>query len=188
MMRLDDILNEHEVEAMVAADSFDLLVERITRMVTAGRTMALSVREYTYLHRPAKVYGGLELDTAARSGGVWVEHRTGDDGELREVWCGIVLTSGGRSYDDGMGVGFGEDVHEHSGNATEQQAYDRYRRHEAEHELRSRRRSNMTHIAIVGGVPGRRYTRDDSITISAWNGDGVCTEKVIGFDNCDGSW
>jgi hypothetical protein len=188
-MRLSDILDEHEVEAMVAADSFDPLVERITRMVTAGRTMAVAVREYTYLHRPAKVYGGLELDTAARSGGVWVDRRLGDHGELHSVWCGIVLTSGStRSYDDGMGVGFGEDVYEYSGNVTEAQAAQRYRDHEPEHRNHFERRRDMTHIAIIGGVPGRRYTRDDSIAINTWNRDGVATEKVIGFDNRDGSW
>jgi hypothetical protein len=183
------ILSEHDIDAMVAGDTVDLLVERVTGMVTAGRGMALAVRESTYTNPPVVLTSGWKLDTSARSGGVWVDRNfSAHDGQLHSLWCGIALTTGGDRYEDQMGFGFGESLHKNSGNATEREAWDRYHQHQAEHDDHFQRRRDMTHIAIIGGVPGRRYTAKDSITVSAWNRDGVCTEKVLGFDNVDGSW
>lgn len=188
MTFLERVLREDDVEAMVAGDSFELIVDRIRPMVTAGRRMVLAVREFTYLHRPPKVYAGLHLDTSQPNGGFWTEVRE-DDGEGgASVWCGIVLTNGGTRYQDQFGIGFGERTYQHSGNVTEREAWRRYHDHQAEHSDHFKRRRNMTHVAIIGGIPGRRYTHEDSITITSWNDDGVATEKVIAFDMADGSW
>lgn len=181
-LHLNRIATEHEVEAMVAGDTFDLLVERVARMVSAGRPMVLAVRECTYTHRPPKIYSRLRLDTESYSGGFWTDRRP------NHLWFGVVLTDGTGGYDGTNSMGFGADVYSHSGNQTEREAWTRYNEHEAEHDNHFRRRRDMTHIAIVGGIPGRRYHRDDSIVVSEWNGDGVCTEKTLGFEVGDGSW
>ncbi len=186
---IDRILREDDVEAMVAADSFDVIVERVRPMVTAGRRMVLAVREYTYTHRPPKVYAGLELDTSAREGGFWTQAYDRDpEPGIHSLWCGIVLTNGGSRYEDQIGLGFGEDVYPYSGNETERQAWDRYHKHQAEHSDHFQRRRDMTHLSISGGLPGYRYRTTDQIVISAWNRDGVATEKVLAFEPEDGAW
>lgn len=182
MMRLDRITTEYDLDAMVAGDNFDLLVERITPMVTAGRGMVLAVREFTHLQHPPRIYSGLRLDTSGLSGGIWTSKQD------NHLWYGITLTDGSGSFDATREVGFGEDVYPHSGNVTEVEAWKRYHEHEAEHRDHFQRRRDMTHIAITGGIPGWRYTRDDKIVITSWNRDGIATEKVLGFDPADGNW
>jgi hypothetical protein len=182
-MRVDDILTEPEVEAVVAGDSFDQLVERISRMVRVpDRRLSLAIREFIHTGATAKVYGGLAVDTAAFEGGF----RSGRD--ERRAWCHFVLTDGSDDHDGLYGVGFDADIYRDSGNETHSEAWRRYKHHEAEHADYFRRRRCMTHIAISGGLLGLRYKADDMITISKWNRDGVCTEKVIGFDYVNGSW
>jgi hypothetical protein len=176
------ICSDDDVEAMVAADSFPLLVQRIQPMVTAGRRMVLAVREFTYLHRPPRLYAGLTLDTSARDGGVWTDTRD------QQLWCGIVLTNGGDRWEDRIGLGFGESVHEYSGNTTQAEAWARYHKHQAEAANHFDRRRDMTHIAINGGLPGFRYRNTDQIVITEWNRDGVATEKVLAFEPKDGAW
>lgn len=57
-----------------------------------------------------------------------------------------------------------------------------------EHEVDTMVALDMTHVEISGGCPGRRYQGSDQIVVRSWNGDGVCTEKVLVFDPTDGSW
>lgn len=172
-MHPNGILREQDVEMMVAADSFEPLVARIEAMVRAGRRMVLAVR----------VYGGLTLDVGARGRGVWCDVRSGKD-----VWCCAVLTGGVESVDSRIGLSFGADVYPGSGNETAAQAWQRYHSHQAIAASHFERRRDMTHVEISGGLPGRRYRREDQIVISDWNRDGVCTERTLGFDLEDGSW
>ncbi len=176
------LTSDHEAEAMVAADSFAPIVERLQRMITADRGMVLAVREFTYLGRPPVLYGGMRLSTEACGGGFRMN--LGD----KRVSCDVILTNGGGHYDDTRNVGFGADVGEYSGNETEAQAWKRYQEHEAEHDSYFRRRRNMTHVAFVGGLPGWKWQPTDQIVITGWNKDGVATEKVLGFEPGEGSW
>ncbi len=178
-MNLELILHDDLVEAMVAGDTFDLLVDRIARMVRSGRPMAVAVRDLTNLQRPPEVYGGLYLDGMAGGGGVQVDR---DAGSPR---CDIALAG---DFGFTVNVGFGADVHPGSGNATSAQAWKRYREHEADHPDFFRRRRDMTHIQICGGAPGTRYQIADFIVVNSWNGDGVRTEKVLAFAAAKGSW
>jgi hypothetical protein len=40
----------------------------------------------------------------------------------------------------------------------------------------------MTLVEIIGGRANDGPARDDRILIRAWNRDGICDERVIGFD------
>jgi len=180
--RINTIISGQEAEAMVAADSFDPLVERLHRMVTAGRGMVLAVREFTYLGRPPVLYGGLQLNTETPGGGFG----GGRDG-TRIRWSAC-LTNGGSGFEDTRWFGFGEDAYEYSGNVTEAEAWKRYEEHEAEHSDHFRRRRDMTHIAFTGGLSGWKYQAGDRVVITDWNRDGVATERTLGFEMSEGSW
>lgn len=171
------LATEPETEAMVAADSHPILVERIQRMLTAGRGMALAVREFTYTGRPAVVYAGLHL-------GDELTVVANDD----QVICSARLTNGGNGYDDIRWFGYSIRTFQCSGNETEATAWRRYRDHKAESPIYSERRRNMTHIEFVGGLPGWRWQTTDRIVITDWNDDGVATERTLGFEPGDGSW
>lgn len=175
MRDLGRIDTEYETEAMVAPDTFDLLVARVRRLVDTGRRMTIARRYATWAVPTPEVVAGLVLDTDARGGGVWTAV------DERSVYCGVTLRGGDR-YD---GFGFGADIHEYSGYRTEVEAWNRYHTHEAEHADFFRRRRDMTHVAIVGGVDGWRPSRRDKIVIHAWNSDGVCDQRVITFDQGD---
>ncbi len=172
---------EAEAEVMVAADSHDTIAGRIRRMVTAGRGMVLAVREFTYTGRPAILYAGLRLDTAAPDGGFLSVSR--DD----QVTCSVRLTNGGMGFDDTRWFGYSVRTFQHSGNESEEQAWERYRAKKAEGE-RSERRHNMTHVEFVGGLPGWKWQTTDRITITDWNDDGVASEWVLVFEPGEGSW
>lgn len=179
MMHPERILRDDYVDTMVAADTFDLLYQRIEPMVTAGRQMALAVREFTYLHRPPVVYAGLTLKPGT---GIWVQNQTS------RVHCGIVLLTGRPGLDDQISFGFGAGIYRDSGNETERESRGRYDTHQAEADSHFDRRRNMTHVVISGGLPGSRYLISDQVVVSEWNEDGVCTEKVLAFEPEGGSW
>jgi hypothetical protein len=181
--RINTVASEQEAEAMVAADSFDAIVERLQRMVTAGRGMILAVREFTYLGRPPVLYGGLRLDTEAHGGGLQVDRR-----DNSHVSCTVRLTNGSGGFHDTCWFGFLEDVYQYSGNESEDIAWQRYQDHEAEHEDHFKRRRDMTHVAFTGGLPGWKYQHGDQIVITEWNKDGVATERTLGFEPAEGSW
>jgi hypothetical protein len=181
--RINALSAEQEAKVMVAADSFDAIVERLQRMVTAGRGMILAVRECTYLGRPPVLHGGLSLDASDRRGGFQVDSRDG-----HHVSCTVRLTNGGGGYHDTCWFGFLEDVYEYSGNESEALAWKRYQEHEAEHSDHFRPRRDMTHIAFNGGLPGWKYQHDDRIVITEYNRDGVATERTLGFEPAEGSW
>ncbi len=176
------LTSDHEAEAMVAADSFEPIVERLQRMVTAGRGMVLAVRECTYLGRPPVLYGGLRLSTESFGGGFRTQ---ADD---KRVSCHIVLTNGGGGYHDDQPFGFYTDVYRYSGNESEAFAWKQYQEHEAEHDNHFRRRRDMTHVSFVGGLPGWRWQTTDRIVITEWNDDGVAMERSLGFEPGEGSW
>ncbi len=176
------LTSDHEAEAMVAADSFDPIVYRLQRMVTAGRGMVLAVRECTYLGRPPVLYGGLRLSTESYGGGF--RHQANNS----RVSCHIVLTNGGDRYDDVQAFGFYTDIFQYSGNETEAGAWKQYQEHEAEHSDHFKRRRDMTHVAFVGGLAGWKWQSTDRVVITEWNGDGVATERTLGFEPGEGSW
>jgi hypothetical protein len=180
--RIRDIGSEQEAEAMVAADSFDAITERLQRMVCAGRGMVLAVREFTYTGRPPVLYGGLRLDDSAHGGGF----RSGADD--KQVFCHAVLTNGGDRYGDAQFFGFYTDIYQYSGNTTEAEAWKRFEEHEAENANFSRRRRDMTHVVFTGGLQGWRWQHSDRIVVTEWNSDGVATERTLGFEPGDGSW
>lgn len=180
--RISTIDFEQDAEAMVAADSFDTIVARVQRMVTAGRGMVVAVREFTYLDRSPVLHSGLHLDTAAHKGGFLASDQ--DDC----VALNVRLTNGGYGYHDTLWFGFSVRTFQHSGNETEAQAWKRYESAPNGGSDRLARRSDMTHIAFTGGLPGYRYQHTDRIVITDWNGDGVATEMVLGFEPGDGSW
>ncbi|WP_250029742.1 hypothetical protein [Paractinoplanes maris] len=179
--RITAVDREHEAEAMVAADSFDSIVERIQRMVTAGRGMVLAVREFTYLGEPPVLYAGMRLDADAHGGGF----RSGRHGE--RVRCEATLTNGG-GYDGTRWFGFGVDVYPYSGNETEAGAWKRYETSTDGGADRQARRRDMTHIGFIGGLPSWKWQNTDRIVITEYNGDGVATERVLGFEPGEGSW
>lgn len=177
MGRVRELENEDQV--MVAGDTFDVLVDRVHHMVSAGRRMALAVNEFTYTHDEPKVYPGLVLDATARHGGLWTQRTD------RDVWCGVVLVD---ALGERHGFGFGADIYRHSRSETEDVAWREYRDHDAISEDRSKRRKEITYVVLHGGVPGYSYQDRDRIAVSAWNRDGVCTQKVLGFEPERGSW
>ena len=154
----------------------------IQLMVTAGRKMVLAVRECTYTGRPAVLHAGMRLDTESYGGGF---RSQADD---KRVSCHIVLTNGGGRYGDDQFFGFYTDVYQYSGNVTEAEAWKRYKEHEAEHDDHFKRRRDMTHVQFFGGLPGWKWQPTDRVVITEWNGDGVATERVLGFGPSEGSW
>lgn len=176
------ITSEYEAEAMVAADSFEPIAERIQRMVTAGRGMVLAVREFTYTGRPPVLHGSMRLDAESFGGGF----RTNADD--KRVSCHIVLTNGGGRYGDDQFFGFYTDVYRYSGNESEAAAWKHYETSPDGGDDRQARRRDMTHVAFIGGLPGWKWQNTDRIAITEWNGDGVATERVLGFEPGEGSW
>jgi hypothetical protein len=175
--RIRAIATDHETDAMVAADSHPALAERIERMLTAGRGMALAIREFTYTGRPPVIYAGLRLHDR----GLAISAK--DD----QVTCAASLTNGD-GYDGTRWFGYSVRAHEYSGNETEAEAWQRYRDHKAESDSYFERRRDMTHIGFVGGLSGWRWQTVDRIVVTEWNGDGVATEWTLGFEPGDGTW
>lgn len=176
------VASEQEAEAMVAADSFEAIAERIQLMVTAGRVMVLAVREFTYTGRPAVLHASMRLDTESHGGGF----RAGTNDH--HVFCHVVLTNGGGRYGDGQFFGFYTDIYQYSGNESEAYAWKRYETSPDGGDDRLARRKNMTHVEFFGGLPGWKWQNDDRIVITDYNGDGVATERVLGFEPGEGSW
>lgn len=179
--RINALASEQETEVMVAGDSFDPIVERLQRMVTAGRGMVIALREFTYLGRPPILHSGLNLDTAHQGG---FTAGRGDN----YVACTVRLTNGGSGYHDTSWFGFNERTYQYSGNETEVEAWKRYMDHKIEAESHFARRRDMTHIGFTGGLPGWKWQHTDRIVITDWNSDGVATERVLGFEPGEGSW
>ena len=153
MSRVDRIATDHYVQAAVAADTVGPLIERVTKLLSYGRRMALAER-YTWVNDPPSLYAGLtvvKLDTWA--GGI--------DARLTP---GIV------------GFGFSLD----SEGDTEEDAWKRYHAGKADSPLFAERRRNVTIVEITGGVHGPGP--GDQIIIRPWNDDGVCHEHVIVFE------
>lgn len=176
------LTSDQEAEAMVAADSFEPIIERLQRMVCAGRPMVLAVRECTYLGRPPVLHAGLWLATESFGGGFrWHE-------DNRHVSCHVVLTNGGNRLGDDQPFGFYTDVYEYSGNESEAGAWKRYKDSSDGGPDRQARRRDMTHVQFTGGLPGWRWENTDRIVITEWNGDGVATERSLGFEPGEGSW
>jgi len=163
----DRIRTERYVECMVALDTFDLITDRVRRLLSYGRRMSMT-RRYTYIDSSPDLTAGLTVDTDARGGGI-VEG-SGHGGRH----FGVHLRPGLE--------GFGFSAYDSDGNATEEEAWKRYHAGGDTGDHWSRRR-NMTLIRLNGGLEGDFGPgRDDHIVILAWNEHAVCEERVIAFD------
>ncbi len=153
----DRIRTDHDVTALVAFDTVELLHARVVNLCSHGRRIT-TTRRYTHLDEPPVVHVGLTLDGPVD---LW---RRGDS-------AGV-----GATLSPGIAAGFSFNVYAGDGCDTESLGWLGYH-----HPVDGKRR-NLTEVRIVGGVDGRDATRDDLIEIRWWNSDGVCTEQVIAFD------
>lgn len=160
-MSLNRIRTDHRCDALVAVDSFPLLAARMERLLPPGRRLSVAHRYATYTGHAPEVHGGLtvallrvNLDTTS----LWVE-------------CEPEST-----------MGFGFSVRDVWLAATEDNAWKYY--HAGQHEADAffDRRRDLTHVHLVGGRDGDDLSREDRIVIRTYNRDGVCDERVIGFD------
>lgn len=159
--RTTRITTDHDITAMVALDTIQPLAERITRILSHGRRIAIAHRRATYLNDAPEVHAGL---TVARNPKLW--DRDGGIG------FHVALTGDSNS----LVAGFGFSAYPGEQCDTEDEVWRRYR---------VERRRNMTEVRIVGGIEGSGPQPTDRITIRIWNKDGVCGETVIAFDNSD---
>jgi hypothetical protein len=168
-MSVSRIASQRDVNAMVALDNFDLIEARVRKLLSYGRRISMTQR-YTYVGHAPELHVGLTLDTDARGDGI-TSYR--DDSGAH---FGVFLKPGLMS-------GFGFSAYTSDGNATEAEAWKRYHAKKATSADFFERRRRMTQIRLVGGMEGDfGPARDDLIEIKAWNDDGVCSERVIGFD------
>lgn len=173
MSTVDRIRTQRHTDAMVALDSFDMIVARIRKLLSWERRISMTQR-YTWVNEPPQMHVGCTLDKEARNGGI-IEGTNADGRHF-----GIYLRPG-------LLTGFGFSAYASDGNATEAEAWKRYHAGKDATDHWSKRR-NMTRVTLVGGMEGDSGpARDDLIVIRAWNEHGVCDEKVIGFDT-DAYW
>lgn len=165
------IRGQRRVEAAVALDTIEALTTRITNLLRWDRRIAMTER-YTWVNHPPRLHVGLTVDVD----GINTRANRGDDGTLRSAWLHVRLHPG-------ILTGFGIGVDDSRGPATEADGWRRYRAGEAVHADWSRRRRNITVVTITGGMDGDTGpAADDLLIIKSWNDDGVCDERVIGFD------
>ncbi len=154
-MNVDRIRTDYDVEAMVAPDSLPLIVERVRHLFSHDRRFAVAHSFATYTGRPPELYPSLAVDRIRNDGdGIWIA-------------CG----------DFGFGINF-----DHSrGDRTEDDVWRRYRagKHEGDRDVR---RYDMTYVCMVGGQDGAGPGGDDRVEVRAYNGDGICAETVIAFE------
>jgi hypothetical protein len=167
---IDRIRTDYHVTCMVALDTFDLIVERVRRLLSYDRKLAMTQR-YTYTGDAPRLYAGLEIDTSATGGGI------NEWSKCDGAGFGVLLRPGLE--------GFGFAAYASDGNGTEEEAWKRYHAAKAESPNYFERRREMTEIELTGGREQDDPTRDDQIIIRAWNSDGVCDERVIGFDSTE---
>lgn len=168
LVATDRIRTMRDVHVMVALDTFDLIEARVRKLLSYGRRISMTQR-YTYLDHAPDLHVGLTLNTAGRDGGI-VSAKTDEDAHL------IV------SLKPGLMTGFGFSAYASDQNATEKQAWQRYHAGKSASADFFERRRSMTEIRLVGGLENDGAARDDLIVIRSWNDDGVCDERVIGFD------
>ena len=142
---------------MVAVDTFDRLADRVERLLSHGRPMAMS-RRYTWTQEPPELYAGQTVRRTHR----W---SSGDQGGLS-----VVLEPGIACFEFA-----------YHGPATSKHEWARFHAAKADSPIFGERRRNMTCVAIYGD--GEYPLWDDRIVIQEWNDDGVCDERVIVFDN-----
>jgi hypothetical protein len=154
----DRIRTDYHVTAMVALDTFDLIAERVRRLLSHDRRMSMTQR-YTWTGNSPDLHVGLAV----------FDIQQGTD------WFHVRLEPGLQ--------GFGFAGYAHDGNTTEAESWKRY--HAGKHESKDffERRRDMTLIELTGGREQDDPSRDDRIVIHAYNRDGVCDERVIGFDS-----
>lgn len=173
MSRIDRIRTTRHIDAMVALDNFDLLVARVRKLLFWDRRISMT-RRYTWVDEAPDLIVGCTLDKQARNGGIV------EGGDEQGRYFGVYLRPG-------LLTGFGFSAYAADGNATEAEAWKRYHAGEKPADFWDKRR-DMIRLTIVGGMDGDSGpSRDDLIVVRAWNGHGVCEEKVIGFDT-DAYW
>ncbi len=153
--------------AMVALDTVDQIADRIVNLLSHNRRITIAHRYATYTDSPAELAVGLTVDGDPKR---WRQ----DNGAGFHV-----------RLKPGITAGFGFAAYGHDGNTTEAEAWQRFHAAKAEADSWFDRRRDMTWVEIVGGLAADGPARDDRIVIRAWNRDGVCDEKVIGFDYGD---
>lgn len=156
MADIERIRTDFYVSAMVAGDTIELLAERVKRLVSHGRRIAMTQR-YIHTGNPPHLFAGLTVAST-------------------NTWPDAFSVR----LEPGALFGFGFSVEQ----ATEAEAWKLYHTGLADSPDFQRRRRDITHVEITGGVYGA--SRDDQIVISEWNGDGACDERVIAFDNTRG--
>lgn len=156
------IRTERHVTAMAALDTVELLAQRVTNLLSHDRRMAMTNR-YAYVNDPPELTVGLLLE------------------DMR-LWSQADAVGFTVRLRPGMLIGFGFVAYRHEGSGTEADAWKRYHACKADSASFFERRRSMTRVEITGGLPGDGPARDDRIVIQAWNGDGVCDERVIAFD------
>lgn len=164
------IRTQRHVTAMAALDTVELLAQRVTNLLSHGRRMAMTRRfvyvndRFVYVNDPPELTVGLVLEDA-------------------KLWSQVDAMGFTVRLRPGPLVGFGFVAYQHEGSGTEAEAWKRYHAYKADSASFFERRRDMTHVEIIGGLPGDGPARDDRIVIQAWNRDGVCDERVIAFDS-----
>jgi hypothetical protein len=171
---IDRIATQRHTDAMVALDTFDLITARIRKLLSWNRRISMTQR-YTYIDRPPELEVGLTLDAEGSNGGITV------GGGTAGRFFGVALRPG-------ITTGFGFGAYASDGNGTEAEVWKRYHAAKGIAGSPFDRRRDMTLVTLNGGLDGDEGpARDDLIVVRAWNRDGVCDEKVIGFDT-DAYW
>lgn len=158
MTAVDRIRTKHHVTAMVALDSFPLIVARIQRLCPTGRPLAAAYSYATYTGRAPEVFPGLTVESVRVNpdrSSLWVETEP----------------------DFGFGVGIRCDWTAQ----TEESAWKHYHGGQHEADAFSDRRRDLTYVELTGGREGEDLSSKDRIVVRTYNSDGVCDERVIGF-------
>jgi hypothetical protein len=152
--RPDRIRSSRHVQAIVAADTFTPLADRVERMLSHGRRICLATRG-SYLVGEMDVQAGLTLARV---------ERTAPEGR-----CVFEVV-----LEPGLRVAFGFASPTGVNAVTEQVAWARFYAGDGPY--------NITKLTLQGGLAADGPARDDRITIDRWNDEGVRTQMVVVFD------
>lgn len=167
------IATEERAETVVCVETFAAVSQRIQRMLAYGRPIAI-VERLTYLNQTPKLVAGLRVEPNSTK----VYNSVGR-ACLEFVLGHNILVFGTQDLSRHTVVSV--TTYDNVSAAT---LLNRYLDHEAVHVDWLRRRREMVHIKFTGGQQGQAGPGvDDEIVISDWNGDGACTETIIGFDS-----
>jgi hypothetical protein len=161
-MNVGRIQTEHDVTAMVALDTAEMLARRVCNLLAHDRRIAMYSRWPSLADAPTLV-AGLTLDGPPK---LWSDAR--GSGLQVDLKPGVLQGFSFVAYPD----------------ENDTEAADRKRYHalaDSSDDYRKRRRQ-MTEVRIVGGLEGLGPSRYDLVEIRRWNDDGVGSEVVVAFD------